>query len=69
MSDPRNPSGSSPDPVVFGPDPFAQQPGWQAPAPEDQDDASELPRPRWPVVVAILILVVVLVGAMGIWVF
>jgi hypothetical protein len=53
------------DPVVFGPDPFAQLEG----RPPIEDDESELlPRPRWPVIVGILIVVVVLVGAAGIWV-
>lgn len=52
------------DPVVFGPDPFAQLEG----RPPIEDDEGELPRPRWPVIVGILIVVVVLVGAAGIWV-
>jgi hypothetical protein len=52
------------DPVLFGPDPFAQLPG----GPPTEDDEVEIPRPRWPVIVGILIVVVVLVGALGIWV-
>jgi hypothetical protein len=56
--------------VVFGPDPFAGQPGW---SPPEADNAAgyeegEVPRPRWPVIVGILIVVVVMVGAVGIWV-
>ncbi len=58
------------DPVVFGPDPFDQQPGWQAPAADENDDPpAYLPRPKWPMVTGILILVVLMVGALGIWVF
>ncbi|HEY7594551.1 MAG TPA: hypothetical protein VH969_15480 [Actinophytocola sp.] len=53
------------DPVLFGADPFARQPG--EPQPDERRD-TELPRPRWPVVVGILVVVVVLVGALGIWV-
>jgi hypothetical protein len=56
------------DPVLFGPDPFAGQPGWDQPAGGDEEP-TYAPRPRWPVVAGILILVVLLVGAMGIWVF
>lgn len=59
--------GSSPDPVLFGPDPFDEQPGWRPPA-GDTDDTDGPPRPRWPVIVLILVVVVVVVAAMGIWV-
>jgi hypothetical protein len=56
---------NTPDPVLFGSDPFAGQlePEW------DSDEPTYSPRPRWPVVATILILVVLMVGAMGIWVF
>ncbi|MPZ79131.1 MAG: hypothetical protein GEV28_01505 [Actinophytocola sp.] len=57
----------TPDPVLFGPDPFSQQPGWEPPA--EDTEPSDLPRPKWPVIATIVILVVILVGAMGIWVF
>lgn len=53
--------------MLFGPDPFAQQPGWAPPA--EDAEPSDLPRPKWPVITTILIIVVVMVGAMGIWVF
>jgi hypothetical protein len=55
------------DPVLFGPDPFAGQPGFGQPA--GDEEPTYAPRPRWPAVAGILILVVLLVGAMGIWVF
>jgi len=61
-------TGSSPDPVLFGPDPFAEQPGWQPPPDADDDERGALPRPRWPVVVTIMLIVIVLVGAMATWV-
>lgn len=54
------------DPVLFGPDPFDQLPS--QPPVDGEADEVELPRPRWPVIVGILIVVVVLVGAVGIWV-
>jgi hypothetical protein len=54
------------DPVLFGPDPFDQIPG--RPPVDETADEGELPRPRWPVIVGILIVVVVLVGAAGIWI-
>jgi hypothetical protein len=67
MAEPRGPERrTQDDPVLFGPDPFAEQPGWSPP--DDAREDRELPRPRWPVVVGILIVVVVLVGAVGIWV-
>jgi hypothetical protein len=73
MSDPKDAARDAAararqDPVLFGPDPFAGQPGWEPP-PIAEEDAGELPRPRWPVVAGVLILVVLLVGAVGIWVF
>jgi hypothetical protein len=55
------------DPVLFGSDPFAEQPGWSPPGEVAGDDV-ELPRPKWPMIVGILIVVVVLVGVVGIWV-
>jgi hypothetical protein len=55
------------DPVLFGPDPFDQIPG-RPPVEGAAEDEGELPRPRWPVIVGILLVVVVLVGAVGIWV-
>jgi hypothetical protein len=56
---------NTPDPVLFGSDPFAGQPepDW------DTDEPTYSPRPRWPVVAVIFILVVFMVAAMGIWVF
>jgi hypothetical protein len=66
VTDPKDTRGT-PDPVLFGPDPFAGQPGWEPP-PVDDDEAARLPRPKWPVIVGILILVVLLVGALGVWV-
>jgi hypothetical protein len=59
------------DPVLFGPDPFAEQPGWSPPedaAADSAGDEQELPRPKWPTIVGILVVVVVLVGVVGIWV-
>ena len=53
------------DPVLFGPDPFAGQPG----GPLDGEEPTYAPRPKWPVVAGILILVVLMVVALGIWVF
>jgi len=71
VTEPRSPDDAEArtqhDPVLFGPDPFAGHPG--GPLPGEQRSDEELPRPRWPVVVGILILVVLLVGALGIWVF
>jgi hypothetical protein len=56
------------DPVLFGPDPFAAQPGWSPPEDAAPGNEEPLPRPKWPVIVGILVVVVVLVGAVGIWV-
>ncbi len=53
------------DPVIFGSDPFTHE----RPPVEDDDLVTYRPPTRWPFVVAILILVVVLVGALGLWVF
>lgn len=53
-----------PDPVIFGPDPFADQP-----PPDLGLEPTYYPRPRWPIVVAILLLVAGLVAALGLWVF
>jgi len=55
----------TPDPVLFGADPFAGQPE----ADWDEDEPTYGPRPRWPVVVTIFIVVLMMVAAMGIWVF
>lgn len=55
------------DPVLFGPDPFAGQPGWEPP-PVEEDAPGYLPRPKWPIVAGILLLVVLMVGAIGIWI-
>lgn len=62
MTDQHKPDPTR-DPVIFGPDPMTEQrpPDWG-------DEPSYVPRPRWPFMVAILILVVVMVGAVGIWV-
>lgn len=70
MSEPTQPERDAEartqhDPVLFGADPFARQPG--EPQPDGHAD-TELPRPRWPIVVLILLVVVVMVGAAGIWV-
>ena len=54
------------DPVLFGQDPFAAKPGelgYGVPHGEEP-----LPRPKWPMIVGILVVVVVLVGVVGIWV-
>lgn len=55
----------TPDPVLFGSDPFAGQPesGW------DADEPTYRPRPKWPIVTLIFIVVLMMVAAMGIWVF
>lgn len=45
----------SPPPMMGPPPPMGHRPTYR--------------RPRWPMVVAILLIVMVLVGAMGIWVF
>lgn len=54
----------TPDPVLFGTDPFAGQPeqDW------DEEAPAYSPRPKWPVVVTILIMVMLLVVGMGLWV-
>lgn len=62
MTENSPPRGSTPDPVLFGTDPFPAPPGL------GPDEEPTYTRQRWPVVTAILILVVVLVGAVGIWV-
>ena len=72
MTDPRETSRDAAararqDPVVFGPDPFAGQPGWERP-PGEEEEPAYLPRPKWPMVAGILLLVILLVGAVGIWV-
>jgi hypothetical protein len=56
------------DPILFGPDPFEQQPGWTAPNGEPDDTETVTRRPSWPVIVGILVVVVVIVAALGIWV-
>jgi hypothetical protein len=57
------------DPVLFGPDPFAGRPGEPFTGqPADGETPTYGPRPRWPVAAGILILVVLLVVALGIWV-
>ncbi len=58
-------TGSSPDPVLFGPDPFADLPGGH---PEDTDEEALPTRPTWPVVVLIVLVVVAIVGALGVWI-
>jgi hypothetical protein len=45
--------------VIFGSPPFG---------PPAQDGEPSAPRPTWAIVVGILLVVMVLVGAMGIWV-
>lgn len=63
---PPSRTGSSPDPVLFGPDPFADLPGGSDGTGESEE---ELPtRPTWPVVVTILLLVAAIVGVLGIWI-
>lgn len=59
----KPPPDTTQDPVIFGPDPTPQQrpPDWG-------EDPSYRPRPRWPFVAAILIMVIVLVGALGLWI-
>ena len=54
---PDNPWPS--DPVIFGSPPFG---------PPAQDGEPSAPRLTWAIVVGILVVVMVLVGAMGIWV-
>jgi len=65
---PDNDSGDRPDatrdPVIFGPDPFAHER-----PPVEDDEPTYRPRPRWPFLATILIIVVVLVAAVSIWVF
>ena len=53
------------DPVIFGEDPFTHE----RPPVEDEDKVTYRPPTRMPYVVAILIVVIVLVGAVGIFVF
>jgi hypothetical protein len=69
MADPKDDAAARArqDPVLFGPDPFAEQPGWSPPEDSPANDET-LPRPKWPVIVGILVVVVVLVGVVGIWV-
>jgi hypothetical protein len=52
------------DPVIFGTDPFAHER-----PPIEDDEPTYRSRPRWPWVAAIVILVVIMVAAVGIWVF
>lgn len=52
------------DPVIFGSDPFTHE----RPPVEDEDKPTYRPPTRMPFVVTILILVVLLVGAVGLWV-
>ncbi|MCT2586305.1 hypothetical protein [Actinophytocola gossypii] len=64
MTDDTPPPGRrTPDPVLFGTDPFPEPPGLF------EDEEPTYRRPRWPMVVTILLIVMVLVGGMGIWVF
>lgn len=51
------------DPVIFGPDPFTHE---RPPAEDDQP--TYRPPTRWPVLIGILLVVIVLVGAVGLWV-
>ncbi len=55
---PANPWPS--DPVIFGSPPFGPPP--------QVDEPARAPRPTWAIIVGILVVVVVLVGAVGIWV-
>jgi hypothetical protein len=71
MTEPRDPEQDAEartqhDPVLFGADPFAARPG--EPGYGQRHDEEPLPRPKWPMIVGILVVVVVLVGAVGIWV-
>ena len=52
------------DPVIFGSDPFTHQ----RPPVEDEDKPTYRPPTRWPFIITILILVVIMVGAVGLWV-
>ncbi len=53
------------DPVIFGEDPFTHD----RPPVENEDLPTYRPPAHWPLIVAITILVVVLVGAVGLFVF
>ncbi|OLF06520.1 hypothetical protein BLA60_31645 [Actinophytocola xinjiangensis] len=61
----RHQHSDTPDPVLFGTDPFAGQPesDW------DDDEPTYGPRPRWPVIALIVIVVTMMVAAMGVYVF
>jgi len=52
------------DPVIFGEDPFTHQR-----PPIEGDQPTYRPPTRWPFIITILILVVILVGAVGLFVF
>ena len=53
------------DPVIFGEDPFAHD----RPPVEDEDLPTYRPPAHWPLIVTIVLLVIVLVGAVGLFVF
>ena len=63
VQDDRNRPEATKDPVIFGPDPFTHER-----PPIEEDAPTYRARPRWPFLATILILVVVLVGAVSIWV-
>ena len=57
------PQGRTPDPVLFGTDPFPEPPGLF------EDEEHVYTRPAWPKVTIILLLVIMLVGAGAVWIF
>lgn len=56
------PRRRTPDPVIFGTDPFPEPPGLF------DDEQPTYRRPRWPKITVILLLVVLLVGGMAVWI-
>jgi hypothetical protein len=53
------------DPVIFGNDPFEHE----RPPVEDEDLPTYRPPAHWPLITGIVIVVVLLVGAIGVFVF
>lgn len=64
MSDERMQEETQRDPVIFGGDPFTHE----RPPVEDEDKPTYRPPTRLPYVIAALFIVIVLVGALGLWV-
>jgi hypothetical protein len=64
MSDERMQEETQRDPVIFGTDPFTHE----RPPIEDEDKPTYRPPTRWAFIIVALFVVVLLVGAVGLWV-